>query len=60
MQISRKTITRFLKVVSAVTSVRYKSVHYIEGLLWEFEQNTTGFYKICPIKRGVHYIECLL
>ena len=31
-------ITRFLKLVSAIMSVHYKTVRYIEGLRWEFDQ----------------------
>ena len=29
--------TRFRENVSAITSVRYKTVHYLEVFLWEFD-----------------------
>ena len=48
----------FLKIVSAITSVPYKSVRYIENLLWEFDRDSTVFYKICSLKRGACYIGC--
>ena len=50
-------ITRFLKVVSAITSVFNKSVRYVQGLLWPaFGQ----FQKMCTLQRGVRYIGCPL
>ena len=43
-KISEQMITQFLKIVSAMSSVHYKSIRYIESLLWEFEEieNSAG------------------
>ena len=40
----RQMIMRFLKWVSAVTSI-----HNIESLLWEFNRDLAGSYKICSL-----------
>ena len=41
-KISKQMVTQFLKIVSAIRSVHYKSIRYIESLLWQFEENSAG------------------
>ena len=36
-------------IVSAVTIVRYKIVHYIGVFLWEFDRDSAGSTKKCPL-----------
>ena len=45
---------------SKKTNVRYKNVRYIEGFLWEFDRDSAGSLKKCPLLPGVHYIACPL
>ena len=40
---------------SAKKSVRYKSVRYIEVFLWEFDRDSVGSLKKCPLLPGVRY-----
>ena len=52
--------TRGSKEVSAITNVRYKSRHYIEVFLWEFDRDSTGSLKKCPLLLGACYVVCPL
>ena len=45
-QILPKIFTRCSKKVSAIANVRYKSVHYIEVFVWEFDRDSAS-----PIKK---------
>ena len=40
---------RFQKIVSDITSVRYESVRYIGGFLWEFDRDPAGSTRKCPL-----------
>ena len=42
--------------MSAVAIVRYKRVRYIEVTLWEFDRDSAGSTKNCPLLQGVGYI----
>ena len=55
-----KMFTRCSKKVSAITDVRYKSVRYIEVFLEQFDHDSTGSLKTCPLLPGVRYIACPL
>ena len=41
--------------MSAITNIRYKSVCYIEVFLWEFDRDSVGSLKKCPLLPGVRY-----
>ena len=51
--IRRKTLpkmfTRCSKDVSVITNIRYKSVRYKEVFLWEFDRDSAGSLKRCPL-----------
>ena len=39
-------------------SVHYKNVCCKEGLLWEFDQDSAGSDKICPLQKGSTVLAC--
>ena len=49
-----------LKKVPAIAIASYKSVRYIELFLWEFNLDSAGSLKKCPLLPGVRYIAWLL
>ena len=53
-------LTECSEKVSAIIDVRYKSVHYIEVFLWEFDSDLAGSLKKCPLLPGARYIACPL
>ena len=54
-QILPKIFTRCSKKVSAIANVRYKSVHYIEIFVWEFDRDSAS-----PIKKVSAITRCTL
>ena len=53
------------QIVSAIWEVTFtqnvhavlkRSVHYIEVFLWEFDRDSVGFLKKCPLLPGVRYV----
>ena len=50
----------FQKTVSAITSVCYRAVCCIKGLLWVFNRDSAGSWGICLLLRGVPYGEVRL
>ena len=46
--------------VSPKTNIRYKGARYIEVFLREFDDDSAGSIKVCPLLPGVRYIACLL
>ena len=55
-QILPTILTLCSKKVSALANEYYKSVRYIEAFLWEFDCDSAGSLKKCPLLLGVGYI----
>ena len=53
-------IKRFQKTVSAIMSVCYRAVRYIEGLLWVFNRDSAGSWGLCLLWRDARYGEVRL
>ena len=58
-QILPKILTLCSKKVSALANKCYKSVHYIEFFPWDFDCDSAGSLKKCPLLLGVGYIAYL-
>ena len=48
------------KIVFAITIVRYKGVCYVGVFPWEFDRDSVGSTKKCPLLHDVHCIPCPL
>ena len=55
-----KFCTKYSRGAQKKTNVRYKSVRYIKVFLWEFDRDSTGSLKKCPLLPCVRYIACPL